>query len=227
MNQRHAVVAEFIGTGLLLAVVVGSGIMAERLSSGNAALALLGNSIATGAGLYVLITLLGPVSGAHFNPVVSAMFCGMGSLPAPQMFRFILAQVSGGLAGVWLTHAMFAAPIFQMSTKVRSGMGQWLSEIVATLVLLAVIHFGVKRVPEKVPLLVALAVTAGYWFTASTFFANPAVTIARSLSDTFAGIAPEHVTGFIAAQAVALALLLSIRRNVSQLCSTEAESGRE
>jgi glycerol uptake facilitator-like aquaporin len=196
--QRIA--AEFAGTALLLVVVVGSGIMGETLANGNAAIALLGNSIATGAGLYVLITVLGPISGAHLNPVVSLTFWRSGELTAGLLAAYGAAQVCGGAIGVWLTHAMFDLPLIQFSTKVRSGIPQWISEGVATGVLLATIHLGLRNAAERVPLLVALIVTAGYWFTSSTFFANPAVTIARALSNTFAGIQPADVAGFIAAQ---------------------------
>ena len=213
MNTTSAqrLTAEFAGTALLLAIVVGSGIMGETLANGNAAIALLGNAIATGAGLYVLITVLGPISGAHFNPAVSLTFWRTGELTLGLLIAYTLAQISGGILGVWFTHAMFDLPVIQFSTKVRSGWPQWISECLATGVLLATIHLGIRNAAEKVPLLVALIVTAGYWFTASTFFANPAVTIARSFSNTFAGIQPADVAGFIAAQlavtVVACALL--------------------
>jgi glycerol uptake facilitator-like aquaporin len=197
------ITAEFIGTALLLAIVVGSGIMGEALANGNSAIALLGNSIATGAGLYVLITVLGPISGAHFNPAVSLTFWRTGEITLGLLAAYIVAQVCGGVIGVWLTHAMFDLPVIQFSTKVRSDVPQWISECLATAVLLATIHLGLRNAAEKVPLLVALIVTAGYWFTASTFFANPAVTIARSFSNTFAGIQPADIAGFIAAQFVA------------------------
>ncbi len=200
MNPRHAVAAEFFGTAVLLMVVVGSGIMGESLAGGNAAVALLGNSIATGAGLYVLITVLGPISGAHFNPIVSLTFWRSGELTLGVFAAYVVAQMCGGVIGVWITHAMFDLPLVQFSTKVRSGVPQWLSESLATGVLLATIHLGLRNSAERVPLLVALIVTAGYWFTASTFFANPAVTVARSFSNTFAGIQPADVAGFIAAQ---------------------------
>jgi len=208
--MRHAsnaqrVAAEFAGTALLLAIVVGSGIMGESLAGGNAAIALLGNSIATGAGLYVLITVLAPVSGAHFNPVVSVTFWRAGELSLGLLAAYMCAQIAGGIIGVWLTHAMFDLPLLQFSVKARAGAGQWISECLATGVLLAVIHLGLRNAAERVPLMVALIVTAGYWFTASTFFANPAVTIARSLSNSFAGIQPADVAGFIAAQLIACA----------------------
>jgi len=210
----HRITAEFFGTALLLAVVVGSGIMGESLAGGNAAVALLGNSIATGAGLYVLISVLGPISGAHFNPAVSLTFWRTGELTAVMLAAYIAAQICGGVFGVWVTHAMFDLPLLQLSGKVRSGPPQWLSECIATGVLLATIHLGLRHAAQRVALLVALIVTAGYWFTASTFFANPAVAIARSLSDTFAGIQPADAAGFIAAQtfaAAAVCLLLKRR----------------
>ncbi len=192
--------AEFAGTALLLAIVVGSGIMGESLAGGNAAIALLGNSIATGAGLYVLITVLGPISGAHFNPAVSLTFWRAGELSAGLLAAYVAAQIAGGVMGVWITHLMFDLPVLQFSTKVRSGVAQWISECLATGVLLATIHLGLRHAADRVPLLVALIVTAGYWFTASTFFANPAVTIARAFSNSFAGIQPADVAGFVAAQ---------------------------
>ncbi len=212
--QRIA--AEFAGTALLLAIVVGSGIMGESLAQGNAAIALLGNSIATGAGLYVLITVLGPVSGAHFNPAVSITFWRTGELTLGLLAAYTVAQISGGILGVWLTHAMFDLPIVQFSGKVRSGVPQWISECLATGILLATIHLGLRNARDRVPLLVALIVTAGYWFTASTFFSNPAVTIARAFSNTFAGIQPADVAGFIAAQMMAcVAACLILRRRAA------------
>ena len=180
--------------------------MGETLANGNAAVALLGNSIATGAGLYVLITVLGPISGAHFNPAVSLTFWRTGEISLGLLATYIAAQVSGGIIGVWITHLMFDLPVLQFSAKVRSGIPQWISEGLATGVLLATIHLGLRNAAGRVPLLVALIVTAGYWFTASTFFANPAVTVARSFSNTFAGIQPADVAGFIAAQLVAVAV---------------------
>ena len=202
-TNTQRIAAEFVGTALLLAVVVGSGIMGEKLSGGNAAVALLGNSIATGAGLYVLITILAPVSGAYFNPVVSITFWRSGTLSAGLLAAYVCAQLTGGVIGVWVTHAMFDMPLLQFSTNIRSGVGQWISECIATGALLAVIHLGLRNAAERVPLMVALIVTAGYWFTASTFFANPAVTLARALSDSFAGIRPGDVAGFTIAQLIA------------------------
>ena len=205
--------SEFIGTALLLAIIAGSGIMGETLGGGNDAVALLGNSIATGAGLYVLITLLGPISGAHFNPVVSLMFWKLGHIDKSKMVAFWVCQFTGAIAGIWLTHFIFSLPILQESSKVRTGMGMWASEFFSTLVLLSVIYLGDRSAKDRIPMLVALTVTAGYWFTSSTFFANPAVTVARSLTNTFVGIAPADTLGFIAAQIVAVVLLaLFIKR---------------
>ena len=207
--------SEFIGTALLLAIVAGSGIMGETLGAGNAAVALLGNSIATGAGLYVLITLLGPISGAHFNPVVSMMFWQLGHLDLKKMLRYWACQFTGAIAGIWLTHVMFNLPIIQESTKVRTGSGIWVSEFVSTLVLLSVIRIGDQQVKDRVPMLVALTVTAGYWFTSSTFFANPAVALARGLTNTCVGIAPNDVLGFVIAEVfAALVMILLIMRKV-------------
>ena len=205
--------SEFIGTALLLAIIAGSGIMGETLGGGNDAVALLGNSIATGAGLYVLISLLGPISGAHFNPVVSLMFWKLGHIDKSKMVAYWVCQFTGAIAGIWLTHFIFSLPILQESSKVRTGMGMWASEFFSTLVLLSVIYLGDRSAKDRIPMLVALTVTAGYWFTSSTFFANPAVTVARSLTNTFVGIAPADTLGFIAAQIVAVVLLaLFIKR---------------
>ncbi len=205
--------SEFIGTALLLAIIAGSGIMGETLGGGNDAVALLGNSIATGAGLYVLITLLGPISGAHFNPVVSLMFWKLGHIDKSKMVAYWVCQFTGAIAGIWLTHFIFSLPILQESSKVRTGLGMWASEFFSTLVLLSVIYLGDRSAKDRIPMLVALTVTAGYWFTSSTFFANPAVTVARSLTNTFVGIAPADTLGFIAAQIVAVVLLaLFIKR---------------
>jgi glycerol uptake facilitator-like aquaporin len=212
MSSPQRIAAEFFGTALLLMIVVGSGIMGESLAGGNAAVALLGNSIATGAGLYVLICVLGPVSGAHFNPAVSLTFWRTGDLTLGLAMAYVAAQVCGGVIGVWVTHLMFDLPVWQFSTKVRSGFPQWLSECLATGALLATIHLGLRHAAERVPLLVALIVTAGYWFTASTFFSNPAVTIARSFSNTFAGIQPADVVGFIAAQLLAAVVACALLR---------------
>lgn len=204
---------EFLGTALLLAVVTGSGIMGQQLSGGNDALALLGNSIATGCGLFVLISVLGPISGAHFNPAVTLYFWQQRALRDTEVFSYLCAQFSGAIAGVWLTHLMFHQALLQISTHVRSGAAQMLSELVSTLILLTVIRLGLKHAPDKIPMLVALTVTAGYWFTASTFFANPAVTLARSLTDTFVGIAPANVAGFVLAQLLAVLILMFCTKN--------------
>lgn len=192
--------AEALGTALLVATVVGSGIMAETLSATNTGVALLGNTIATGAILFVLITALGPVSGAHFNPVVSAVFALRRELGGAATGQFILVQIIGGIAGTVLAHAMFEQDLLQWSGNARSGPAQWLSEAVATFALIFTIVGTLRARPTAVPIAVALVITAGYWFTASTSFANPAVTIARALTDTFSGIAPVDALPFIAAQ---------------------------
>ncbi|WP_420863598.1 aquaporin [Algirhabdus cladophorae] len=202
--------AEFIGTAFLLIGVVGSGIMGEALADGNIAIALLANAIATGCILYVLITTLGPISGAHFNPVVTAYFALTAGFSRRQVPLFWIAQISGGTLGVWLTHLMFDLDIFQLSTTDRTGINQWSSEIIATFGLLFVIIGGLKSRPETVPTLVALYITGAYWFTSSTSFANPAVTIARGLSDTFAGINPAHVAGFVLAQIIGMGMAILI-----------------
>ena len=206
-NMKNKILAEFIGTALLLAIVTGSGIMGVNMGAGNAAVALLGNSIATGCGLYVLVTLLAPISGAHFNPVVSVMLWRNGTLSIHGLAGYVAAQIAGAITGVWLTHLMFSLPIIQASTKPRHGLGIWVSEFVATLILLSVIRLGLKYASEKIAMLVALTVTAGYWFTSSTFFANPAVTLARSLTNTFVGIAPADILGFVSAQLLAVILI--------------------
>lgn len=194
------IVAECVGTAFLLAVVVGSGIMGERLAAGNEAMALLGNTIATGAGLVVLIRTFGPVSGAHFNPVVTLALLLRGEMDRPKATAYVAAQLVGSVLGVWAAHAMFAEPLWQVSTRLREGAAQGFAEFVATFGLLGTI-FGTQRSqPESTPIAVGLYITAAYWFTASTSFANPAVTLARSLSDTFAGIAPTSVPLFIGGQ---------------------------
>ena len=197
--------AEALGTALLLAAVVGSGIMAQRLAGGNIAIALLCNTIATGAALTVLILIFGPLSGAHFNPAVSAAFVFRRELPCTDAACYIAAQVAGGIVGVWAAHLMFDLAPLQLSHTVRSGGGQWLSEAVATFGLLLTIFGCLASAPASVPYAVGLYITAAYWFTASTSFANPAVTVARSLSDTFAGIAPVDAPAFVAAQIVGAA----------------------
>ncbi|CAN1540704.1 GlpF Glycerol uptake facilitator and related permeases (Major Intrinsic Protein Family) [Burkholderiaceae bacterium] len=201
---------EFIGSTILLAVITGSGVMGDALGQGNAAVALLGNSIATGAGLFVLISLLGPISGAHFNPVVSALFWKLGHLKTDELLIYWACQITGAIVGVLLTHLIFGLEIIQESSKLRSGPGIWTSEFISTAILLFVIYLGDKLAKEKIALLVSLTVVAGYWFTSSTFFANPAVTAARSLTNTFVGIAPADIAGFILAQILATALVIGI-----------------
>ncbi len=194
--------AEAIGTALLLAIVVGSGIMAERLAGGNVAVALLGNTLATGAGLVVLITIFGPLSGAHFNPLVTLVMAQRGAIGWPEAARFVAVQAVAAIAGVWLAHLMFELPVLALSTKIRAGPAQMLAEAVATAGLLLAILGGVRHRPDAVPVIVGLYITAAYWFTASTSFANPAVTLARMLTDSFAGISPASVPGFVAGQIV-------------------------
>jgi glycerol uptake facilitator-like aquaporin len=195
-------VAEGLGTALLLAVVVGSGIMGERLSGGNVAIALLANAVATGAGLIVLIQMFGSVSGAHFNPAVTLAFLLRRETTARDAAAYVAVQIVGAVAGVWLAHAMFDEPIMQVSTKLRGGPSQGLSEFVATFGLIGTILGTQRSRMEFTPVAVGLYITAAYWFTASTSFANPAVAIARSLSDTFAGIAPSSVPLFVLSQLV-------------------------
>jgi glycerol uptake facilitator-like aquaporin len=194
--------AEGIGTAALLAVVVGSGIMGERLAGGNVAIALLANALATGAGLLALILTFGAVSGCHLNPVVTLSMAQRGDLPWRRVPGYLAAQVVGAVAGVLLAHAMFDLPLLQTSTHLRHGVGQWLSEAVATFGLVGVIWCCSRRAPTSTPVAVACYITAAYWFTASTSFANPAVTVARALTDTFAGIHPADVAGFIVMQAI-------------------------
>lgn len=201
--QRLA--AEALGTGLLLATVIGSGIMGERLAGGNVALALLGNTLATGAMLVVLITMFGPISGAHFNPAVTAVFAIRGEIAPRDAGGYLVAQVAGGILGVLVAHGMFEENILQISTKARTGPAQWLSEAVAAFGLVLTILLTLRANPAAVATSVGLYITAAYWFTASTSFANPAVTVARALSDTFAGIRAADVTPFIIAQLVGAA----------------------
>lgn len=204
--------AEGLGTAFLLAAVIGSGIMAERLAGGNQALALLCNTLPTGAILFVLITILAPVSGAHFNPAVSLVLAIRRQLFWSEAVAYWAAQIGGGVLGALLAHAMFELPLFQLSTTLRTGWGQWLAEGVATFGLLFTILGCLARTPSAIPTAVGLYITAAYWFTASTSFANPAVTIARALSNTFAGIAPEAVMTFIVAQILGALLAHGISR---------------
>ena len=197
--------AEALGTAFLLAAVVGSGIMGERLAGGNAAIALLANTVATGAALVVLISIFGPVSGAHFNPAVSLFFALRGELEPVLGALYVAAQIGGAIAGVFAAHAMFAMPILEISEKLRDGPAQWWAEFVATFGLMLTIAGAVRYTPAAAAYLVGLYITAAYWFTASTSFANPAVTVARALTNSFAGIAPHSVAGFVAAQLLAAA----------------------
>jgi glycerol uptake facilitator-like aquaporin len=204
--------AECLGTAFLLAGVVGSGIMAAKLAGGNGALALLCNTLPTGAILTVLILTFGPVSGAHFNPAVSIAMALRRQLPTRVAAMYIAAQIVGGIIGVLAAHAMFELPLWQVSATVRAGYGQWLAEFVATFGLLLTIFGCAARTPAAVPYAVGLYITAAYWFTASTSFANPAVTIARALSDTYAGIAPAGVMAFIVAQLLGTAAAVALAR---------------
>ena len=205
--MRLKLLAEMAGTAMLLISIIGSGIMGTALADGNADITLLANAIATGCMLYVIITVLGPVSGAHFNPAVTLAFALRKQIAPREAGAYVIAQVIGAVIGVWAAHGMFDLAILQTSATLhRTGGAQWFSEVLATWGLLFVIFGGLKSRPEAVPTLVALYITGAYWFTASTSFANPAVTLARGFSDTFAGIYPGHIAGFIAAQLIAVAL---------------------
>ena len=207
MNLLRKVLAEALGTALLLAIVIGSGVMAERLAAGNAAVALLANTLATVAGLYVLVELFAPHSGAHFNPVVSVVMALRGELPRAALLPYIAAQLVGAVLGAWLAHAMFEMSIIQFSTHVRSGTGLWVAEVVATAGLVLVI----LRAPAgRVSTMVAAWIGAAYWFTASTSFANPAAALGRMFSDSFAGIAPASVPGFIVAESIGALIGLAL-----------------
>jgi glycerol uptake facilitator-like aquaporin len=199
-SLKQRLFAEALGTALLVATVIGSGIMGERLAAGNVAIALLGNTIATGAILVVLILVFGPISGAHFNPVVSLSFAVQRQLKWTEGLFYSAVQIMGGMAGAVLAHVMFEMPLIQTSTHLRTGIGIWTGEFVASFGLLMTIIGCLRNRPEAVPYAVGLFITAGYWFTSSTSFANPAVTIARSLTDTFSGISPNDVPAFIVAQ---------------------------
>lgn len=210
ISLARKLTVELLGTSFLLATVVGSGIMAERLSGGNVALALLGNTLPTGAILVVLITLFGRISGAHFNPAVTAMFMLKREITPREGTLYILVQIIAAILGVWLAHLMFGEIIMQFSQKIRSGTGQWVSEVVASFGLVTTILLTRRANPSAIALMVGLYITAAYWFTASTSFANPAVTIARGLSDTFAGIAPTGIPAFIAMQLLGAGLALAV-----------------
>ncbi len=213
MNLSRKLLAELLGTALLLTVVIGSGVMAERLSGGNVALALLANTLATVGGLYVLIEVFGPISGAHFNPAVSAVMAWRGELASAALLPYIAAQLVGAMLGAWLAHAMFDMSLLQFSTKLRSGTGQWIAEAVATFGLLLVI----LRAPgSRVAAMVAAYIGAAYWFTASTSFANPAAVFGRMFSDSFAGIAPASAPGFVMAELMGAALAVLVDRMLSQ-----------
>jgi len=223
--EWHKLFAELLGTALLLAIVIGSGIMAERLSGGNVAVALLANTLATVGGLYILIEVFGPVSGAHFNPAVSAVMAWRGQLDKATLLPYIVAQLIGAMLGAWLAHAMFDMAILQFSTKVRTGTGQWIAEAVATAGLLLVI----LRAPAgRAAPMVAAYIGAAYWFTASTSFANPAAAFGRMFSDSFAGIAPASAPAFMAAQFVGAAIGVGIDQALRPARATAArviESG--
>jgi glycerol uptake facilitator-like aquaporin len=216
--QRLA--AELIGTALLLAVVIGSGIMAERLSGGNSGVALLANALATVGGLYILIEVFAPISGAHFNPAVSLIMSARGALVPSLMLAYIVAQLAGAVLGTWLAHLIFDMSILQFSTKVRSGPGQWIAEVVATFGLLLVI---LRAPPSRVAIMVAAYIGAAYWFTASTSFANPAAAFGRMFSDSFAGIAPASVPGFVIAQLVGAGLAVLADRGFSPSANSKAK----
>jgi len=209
-DLKHRLVAEFIGTAFLLATVVGSGIMAENLAGGNVAIALLGNTIPTGAILVVLITMLGPISGAHFNPAVTLVFTLSKDITKPQATAYVLVQIAGGLVGVAAAHLMFDETLIQFSQKVRTGPPQWFAEGVATFGLVFTIFITLRAHANAVAMSVGLYITAAYWFTASTSFANPAVTIARSFSNTFAGIRPLDAPLFIVAQLIGAVIALYV-----------------
>jgi glycerol uptake facilitator-like aquaporin len=217
--EWHKLFAELLGTALLLAIVIGSGIMAERLSDGNIAIALLANTLATVGGLYILIEVFGPVSGAHFNPAVSAVMAWRGQLDKATLLPYIVAQLIGAMLGAWLAHAMFDMAILQFSTKVRTGTGQWIAEAVATAGLLLVI----LRAPAgRAAPMVAAYIGAAYWFTASTSFANPAAAFGRMFSDSFAGIAPASAPAFMAAQFVGAAIGVGIDQALRPARATAA-----
>ncbi len=209
MTLHRKLFAELLGTALLLAIVIGSGIMAERLAGGNVAIALLANTAATMGGLYILIEVFGPISGAHFNPAVSAVMAWRGQLPVTELIAYAVVQLVGAMLGAWLAHAMFDMSILQFSTKLRTGTGQWLAEVVATAGLILVI----LRAPAgRASSMVAAYIGAAYWFTSSTSFANPAAAFGRMFSDSFAGIAPASAPGFVISQLAGAALAVLLNR---------------
>jgi glycerol uptake facilitator-like aquaporin len=205
-SLSRRLLAEGLGTALLVATVVGSGIMAERLSGGNQAIALLGNTIPTGAILVVIITIFGPISGAHFNPAVTLVFAARGETPWCEVAPYLIVQFAGGIAGTIIAHLMFDLAPLVIGIKPRSGPGEWLGEAVATFSLIVSILGGLRYAPQAIPWLVGLVITAGYWFTSSTSFANPAVALARGFTDTFSGIALNHVPAFIVAELIGAAI---------------------
>ena len=210
MALSRQLCAEALGTAFLLAAVVGSGIMGERLAGGNAAIALLANTIATGAALVVLISIFAPLSGAHFNPAVTLYFALRREIGPGRAVLYVAVQIFGAIAGVYAAHAMFAMPILEVSQKLRDGPAQWWAEFVATFGLIAAIAGAVRFAPQSIAMLVGLYIASAYWFTASTSFANPAVTIARAMTNSFAGIAPHSAPGFIAAQLAAVPVACAV-----------------
>jgi glycerol uptake facilitator-like aquaporin len=211
-DLKRCAAAEALGTAFLLAAVVGSGIMAERLAGGNVALALLANAIATGCALFALILVFAPWSGAHFNPLVTLALASDGEIAWRDAVAYIVAQIAGAVIGVWLAHLMFDRPILEWSAHARTGVGQWTGEFVATFGLMLVIENGRRAFAQSLPAAIAAYITAAYWFTSSTSFANPTVTIARALTDSFAGIAPHDVLGFILAQCLGATAALGFMR---------------
>jgi glycerol uptake facilitator-like aquaporin len=226
-GSRPALLAEFVATAVLLVAVIGSGIMAERLAGDLPGLALLANALATAGALYVLIELFAPVSGAHMNPVVTLAMAMQGRLPLARLGPYIVVQVSAAVFGAWLAHAMFELPLLQWSTQVRSGPGQWLAEVLASAGLVLVV---LRAPPSRVAAMVAAYIGAAYWFTASTSFANPAVTLGRIVTDTFAGIAPASAPGFVLAQAIGMLLALVLHRALgarANVVATDAQPATE
>jgi glycerol uptake facilitator-like aquaporin len=225
MNDvARKLLAEALGTALLLAVVIGSGVMAERLSGGNMAIALLANTLATVGGLYVLIEVFGPISGAHFNPAVSLVMASRGELPTTLLVPYVAMQLIGAMLGAWLAHAMFDMSILQFAAKVRSGLGQWIAEAVAAFGLLLVV---LRAPPARVAAMVACYIGAAYWFTASTSFANPAAAFGRMFSDSFAGIAPSSVPGFVVAELIGAGLAVLAHRLLSRAPAAAASPAQE